>query len=95
MESFLLNEVKPKCTVGLTGGSDFKKIAYQMGGSEEGKNGFFVTEYLAIIIKNLCCAELFEILSIDQLPTSHVFRRVHIMQGSKFSTVYHQVSQVL
>jgi hypothetical protein len=32
---------------------------------------------------------------VDQLPTSHVFRRVHIMQGSKFSTVYHQVSQVL
>jgi hypothetical protein len=31
----------------------------------------------------------------DQLPTSHIFRRVHIMQGSKFSTVYHEVSQVL
>jgi len=37
VESFLLNEVKPKCTVGLVGGSDFKKIAYQMGGSDEGK----------------------------------------------------------
>jgi len=35
VESFLLNEVKPKCTVGLVGGSDFKKIAYQMGGSDE------------------------------------------------------------
>jgi hypothetical protein len=37
VESFLLNEVKTKCTVGLVGGSDFKKIAYQMGGSDEGK----------------------------------------------------------
>jgi len=37
MESFLLNELKPKCTIGLVGGSDFKKIAYQMGGSEKGK----------------------------------------------------------
>jgi len=37
VESFLLNEVKPNCTVGLVGGSDFKKIAYQMGGSDEGK----------------------------------------------------------
>ena len=37
VESFLLNEVKPKCIVGLVGGSDFKKIAYQMGGSDEGK----------------------------------------------------------
>lgn len=37
VELFLLNEVKPKCTVGLVGGSDFKKIAYQMGGSDEGK----------------------------------------------------------
>lgn len=34
IETFLLNELKPKCTVGLVGGSDFKKIAYQMGGSE-------------------------------------------------------------
>jgi hypothetical protein len=34
---FLLNELKPKCTLGLVGGSDFKKIAYQMGGSDEGK----------------------------------------------------------
>jgi len=37
VESFLLNEVKPKFTVGLVGGSDFKKISYQMGGSDEGK----------------------------------------------------------
>ncbi|XP_067005810.2 phosphomannomutase [Anabrus simplex] len=34
METFLLNEVKPKCTVGLVGGSDLKKILHQMGGSE-------------------------------------------------------------
>jgi hypothetical protein len=45
VESFLLNEFKPKCTVGLVGGSDFKKIAYQMGGSEEGKKGLFVTMF--------------------------------------------------
>ncbi|XP_021925889.1 probable phosphomannomutase isoform X2 [Zootermopsis nevadensis] len=35
IESFLFNELKPKYTLGLIGGSDFKKIAYQMGGSEE------------------------------------------------------------
>ena len=29
-----MNELKPKCTIGLVGGSDFKKI-YQMGGSDE------------------------------------------------------------
>lgn len=32
-----MDDLKPHCTVGLVGGSDFKKIAYQMGGSEEGK----------------------------------------------------------
>jgi hypothetical protein len=37
VELFLLNEVKPKCAVGLVGGSDFQKIANQMGGSDEGK----------------------------------------------------------
>lgn len=36
VESFLLNELKPKCTIGLVGGSDFQKIAHQMGGSDEG-----------------------------------------------------------
>jgi hypothetical protein len=38
-----MNELKPLCTVGLVGGSDFKKIAYQMGGAEEGKDIIFVT----------------------------------------------------
>nr|CAG4642426.1 EOG090X0438 [Evadne anonyx] len=33
-EDFLLNKLKPKCTVGLVGGSDLKKIAEQMGGME-------------------------------------------------------------
>jgi hypothetical protein len=63
VESFLLKELKPNCTVGLVGGSDFKKIAYQMGGSDEGKKGFFALEYLVMTIKNLCCVKLFEILS--------------------------------
>ncbi|KAJ9590139.1 hypothetical protein L9F63_016724 [Diploptera punctata] len=35
MKSFLLEELKPKCTIGLVGGSDFKKISHQMGGSDE------------------------------------------------------------
>ncbi|XP_069685702.1 uncharacterized protein Pmm2 isoform X2 [Periplaneta americana] len=35
MESLLLTELKSKCVVGLVGGSDFKKISYQMGGSEK------------------------------------------------------------
>jgi hypothetical protein len=39
-------------------------------------------------------SEGIKISFIDQLPTSHVFKRVHIMQGSKSSTVYHLVSQV-
>lgn len=32
MQTFLLNEVKTRCTVGLVGGSDEVKIAEQMGG---------------------------------------------------------------
>ena len=36
MESFLLEELKPKYTIGLVGGSDFKKIAHQMGGADGG-----------------------------------------------------------
>ncbi|PSN44908.1 putative phosphomannomutase [Blattella germanica] len=35
MKSFLLDELKPKCTIGLVGGSDFKKISHQMGGTDE------------------------------------------------------------
>lgn len=34
-ESFLLEELKPRCTIGLVGGSDFKKISHQMGGSDK------------------------------------------------------------
>ena len=33
-EDFLLNKLKPKCTVGLVGGSDLNKIAEQMGGMD-------------------------------------------------------------
>jgi len=33
-EDYLLNKLKPKCTVGLVGGSDLKKIAEQMGGMD-------------------------------------------------------------
>jgi len=33
-EDFLHNKLKPKCTVGLVGGSDLKKIAEQMGGMD-------------------------------------------------------------
>lgn len=32
VEEFLVTEVMPKFTIGLVGGSDFKKIAHQMGG---------------------------------------------------------------
>nr|XP_023013965.1 probable phosphomannomutase [Leptinotarsa decemlineata] len=32
--NFLLNKVKPLCTLGLVGGSDFKKIAEQMKGED-------------------------------------------------------------
>jgi hypothetical protein len=32
---------------------------------------------------------------LDQLPTSHVFRKVHTMLASKFSTTYPLVSKVL
>lgn len=34
MESFFKNEVMPKATVGLVGGSDLKKIAEQMKGED-------------------------------------------------------------
>ena len=33
-EDYLQNKLKPKCTVGLVGGSDLKKIAEQMGGMD-------------------------------------------------------------
>ena len=33
-EEFLLTQLKPKATVGLVGGSDFDKIAEQMGGDD-------------------------------------------------------------
>ncbi|XP_072376473.1 phosphomannomutase [Diabrotica undecimpunctata] len=32
--SFLLEKVKARCTVGIVGGSDFKKIAFQMNGND-------------------------------------------------------------
>lgn len=35
MQKFLLEQIKPRCTVGLVGGSDESKIAEQMGGLEE------------------------------------------------------------
>jgi len=31
---------------------------------------------------------------IDQLPTFHVFKKVHIMLASESSTVYHQIWKV-
>jgi len=31
----------------------------------------------------------------DQMPTFHVFRKVHTMLASEFSTVYHVASKVL
>jgi hypothetical protein len=31
----------------------------------------------------------------DQLPTFHVFKKVHTILASKYSTVYHQVSKVM
>lgn len=34
LENFLLQEVKPRCTIALVGGSDFKKIAEQMNGDD-------------------------------------------------------------
>jgi hypothetical protein len=32
---------------------------------------------------------------IEQLPTFHVFKNVHIMLASKSSTVYHEISEDL
>lgn len=34
MKKFILEEIHPKCAVGLVGGSDEKKISEQMGGPE-------------------------------------------------------------
>nr|CAD7433880.1 unnamed protein product [Timema monikensis] len=34
LEKFLLSEIKSKCTIGIVGGSDLKKIAHQMGGDK-------------------------------------------------------------
>ncbi|XP_046406439.1 phosphomannomutase 2 [Ischnura elegans] len=34
MEDFIYNEVKPRSSIGIVGGSDLKKIAFQMGGNE-------------------------------------------------------------
>nr|CAD7602772.1 unnamed protein product [Timema genevievae] len=34
LEKFLLSEIKSKCTIGIVGGSDLKKISHQMGGEK-------------------------------------------------------------
>ncbi|XP_071444264.1 phosphomannomutase [Hetaerina americana] len=34
MEDFIYNSVKPRVSIGIVGGSDIKKIAFQMGGSQ-------------------------------------------------------------
>ena len=78
VESFLLNEVKPKCTIGLVGGSDFKKISYQMGGSDEGKLITVLTK-----IDSLAFTYYQESLLYKMFPHLPGFV-VHILQGYYF-----------
>ncbi|KAG8231475.1 hypothetical protein J437_LFUL000192, partial [Ladona fulva] len=42
MESFVLNDIKPLTSIGIVGGSDLKKIAFQMGGLEVVNNFDYV-----------------------------------------------------
>lgn len=57
MEEFILRDIKPRCNVGLVGGSDLKKILIQMGG-EIGKY-LIIDKCLSIFFFHCWCVKHF------------------------------------